>query len=114
MPTLLDRLPAGYLEAFADLAAASGRISDHGAFRRRRGVRIYNAAISLSRRAQLQQRHLVPSANILPPLFGWFYALAQIPMSDQTRGADQAPLRFGAQRSRALNISATRTSSARN
>ncbi|MER2554257.1 MAG: ATP-binding protein, partial [Thauera sp.] len=47
VPTLLDRLPAGYLEAFAGLAAASGADLVMGAFRRDAEERIYNAAISL-------------------------------------------------------------------
>ena len=106
VPTLLDRLPAGYLEAFAGLAAASGADLVMGAFRRDAEERIYNAAISLgSAPVQLYaKQHLVPFGEYSPPLFGWFYALAQIPMSDQTRGApDQAPMRFGSQQV-ALNI----------
>ena len=46
----------------------------------------------------------MPFGEYSPPLFGWFYKLAQIPMSDQTRGApDQPPMRFGDQQV-ALNI----------
>ena len=106
VPTLLDRLPEGYLEAFAGLASGAGGDLVMGAFRRDAEERIYNAAISLgSAPVQLYaKQHLVPFGEYSPPLFGWFYQLAQIPMSDQTRGApDQAPMRFGDQRV-ALNI----------
>jgi apolipoprotein N-acyltransferase len=106
VPTLLDRLPEGYLEAFAGLAGQAGGDLVMGAFRRDAEERIYNAAISLGS-APVQRyakQHLVPFGEYSPPLFGWFYQLAQIPMSDQTRGApDQAPMRFGDQQV-ALNI----------
>jgi len=50
------------------------------------------------------KQHLVPFGEYSPPLFGWFYRLASIPMSDQTRGAsDQAPMALDGQRV-ALNI----------
>lgn len=106
VPTLLDRLPAGYLELFARLAADAGGDLVMGAFRSDEDGRIYNAALSLGS-APVQhyaKRHLVPFGEYSPPLFGWFYRLADIPMSDQTRGApDQPPMRFGDQRV-ALNI----------
>ena len=106
LPTLLDRLPEGYLEVFAGLASQAGGDLVMGAFRRDAEERIYNAAISLGS-APVQRyakQHLVPFGEYSPPLFGWFYELAQIPMSDQTRGApDQQPMRFGDQQV-ALNI----------
>jgi len=106
VPTLLDRLPEGYLELFAQLAAEAGGDLVMGAFHRDADERIYNAALSLGT-APVQhyaKQHLVPFGEYSPPLFGWFYQWAQIPMSDQTRGAaDQAPMRFGEQRV-ALNI----------
>ena len=46
----------------------------------------------------------MPFGEYSPPLFGWFYRLVQIPMSDQTRGApDQPPMQLDGQRV-ALNI----------
>ena len=106
LPTLLDRLPEGYLDWLARLAGEAGGDLVMGVFRRDEAGHIYNAAISLGT-APLQhyaKQHLVPFGEYSPPLFGWFYKLAQIPMSDQTRGArDQAPMHFGDQRV-ALNI----------
>lgn len=106
VPTLLDRLPEGYLERLAQLAAEAGGDLVMGAFHRDADQRIYNAALSLGT-APVQhyaKQHLVPFGEYSPPLFGWFYQWAQIPMSDQTRGAaDQSPMRFGAQHV-ALNI----------
>ena len=106
LPTLLDRLPVGYLEALARLAQEAGGDVVLGAFRRDDGGHIYNAAISLGT-APVQhyaKQHLVPFGEYSPPLFGWFYQLASIPMSDQTRGApDQAPMVLDGQQV-ALNI----------
>ncbi|MDD3675149.1 apolipoprotein N-acyltransferase [Thauera propionica] len=106
LPTLLDRLPEGYLEALARLAHDAGGDLVLGAFRRDDAGHIYNAAISLGS-APVQhyaKQHLVPFGEYSPPLFGWFYQLASIPMSDQTRGApDQAPMVLDGQQV-ALNI----------
>ncbi|MFU2486170.1 apolipoprotein N-acyltransferase [Thauera sp. WH-1] len=106
LPTLLERLPEGYLDWLGQLAREAGGDLVLGVFRRDDAGHIYNAALSLGR-APVQQyakQHLVPFGEYSPPLFGWFYRLVDIPMSDQTRGArDQAPMRFGDQRV-ALNI----------
>lgn len=106
VPTLLERLPEGYLAGLAQLPREAGGDLVMGVFRQDEAGHIYNAAISLGT-APVQhyaKQHLVPFGEYSPPLFGWFYKLAQIPMSDQTRGApDQAPMHFGAQRV-ALNI----------
>jgi apolipoprotein N-acyltransferase len=106
LPTLLDRLPAGYLDWLAQLARGAGGDLVMGVFRRDEAGHIYNAAVSLGT-APVQhyaKQHLVPFGEYSPPLFGWFYRLVDIPMSDQTRGArEQAPMRFGDQRV-ALNI----------
>ena len=105
-PTLLDRLPEGYLDWLARLGREAGGDLVMGVFRRDEAGHIYNAAISLGS-APVQhyaKQHLVPFGEYSPPFFGWFYQLAQIPMSDQTRGApDQPPMRFGDQQV-ALNI----------
>src|SRR5690606_23529300 len=57
--------------------------------------RIHNAVASLgaSPSQSYAKRHLAPFGEYSPPLFGWVYALADIPMSDQPPGAaDQPPL----------------------
>lgn len=42
------------------------------------------------------KHHLVPFGEYSPPLFGWFYTLVNIPMSDQARApAHQPPVRIG-------------------
>ena len=106
LPTLLERLPEGYLDWLAWLAGGVRGDLVMGVFRRDEAGHIYNAAVSLgSAPAQhYAKQHLVPFGEYSPPLFGWFYKLAQIPMSDQTRGApEQPPMRFGDQQV-ALNI----------
>ncbi len=106
LPTLADRLPAGYLDLLGETMRAHGGDLVLGVFRRDADDRIYNGAISLGQGPMqvYAKQHLVPFGEYSPPLFGWFYRLVDIPMSDQTRGApDQAPMAFGDQRV-ALNI----------
>lgn len=101
LPLLADRLPEGYLDELArDVGAAGGNLV-LGVFLRDAQGGIYNAALSLgaSPSQTYAKRHLVPFGEYSPPLFGWFYDLVDIPMSDQTRGApDQAPMKLGEQR----------------
>lgn len=106
VPMLADRLPAGYLDGLAADARAGGRDLVLGVFLRDVQGHIYNAALSVGVSASqtYAKHHLVPFGEYSPPLFGWFYELVDIPMSDQTRGApDQPPLRLGTQRV-AVNI----------
>ncbi|NMG43559.1 apolipoprotein N-acyltransferase [Aromatoleum toluvorans] len=106
LPLLADRLPDGYLEELAAPVAAHGGDLVFGVFLRDARGAIYNAALSLgaSPSQAYAKQHLVPFGEYSPPLFGWFYEFARIPMSDQTRGApDQSPLRLGGQRV-AVNI----------
>ncbi len=106
LPTLLDRLPAGYLELLAGFAREAGGDLVLGVFRRDEAGRIYNAAISLGTAPaqHYAKQHLVPFGEYSPPLFGWFYRVVDIPMSDQSRGApEQPPLALGGQQV-ALNI----------
>lgn len=106
LPTLFDRLPEAYVEALADFAREAGGDLVLGVFRRDPHDNIYNSAISLGRAQQQHyaKHHLVPFGEYSPPLFGWFYRLASIPMSDQTGGGpDQPPMALAGQRV-ALNI----------
>lgn len=106
LPALTEQLPAGYLDLLGEYARSRGGDLVLGVFTRDDAGRIYNGALSLGSAAGqfYAKQHLVPFGEYSPPLFGWFFRLLQIPMSDQTRGAaDQAPMRFGAQRI-ALNI----------
>lgn len=106
LPTLFDRLPETYVEALAGFAREAGGDLVLGVFRRDEHDNIYNSAISLGRAPQQHyaKHHLVPFGEYSPPLFGWFYRLASIPMSDQTGGGpDQPPMALAGQRV-ALNI----------
>ncbi|WP_041656794.1 apolipoprotein N-acyltransferase [Azoarcus sp. KH32C] len=106
VPMLADRLPRGYVEELAAQIRSRGGDLVLGVFLRDAGEHIYNAALSLGRSPSqtYAKQHLVPFGEYSPPLFGWFYRLADIPMSDQTRGApNQPPLRLGDQRV-AVNI----------
>ncbi len=106
LPMLADQLPEAYLPLLGEYARANGGDVVLGVLSRDEAGRIYNAAASLgvSPAQHYAKRHLVPFGEYSPPLFGWFYRLADIPMSDQTRGApDQPPLILGGQRV-AINI----------
>ncbi|MBN8442272.1 MAG: apolipoprotein N-acyltransferase [Thauera sp.] len=117
LPTLVDRLPEGYLELLRGFMREHGGELVLGVFRSEPAsdgaktateadLRIYNAAISLGEgpTQTYAKQHLVPFGEYSPPLFGWFYRLVDIPMSDQTRGApDQPPMAIAGQRI-ALNI----------
>ncbi|THF63775.1 apolipoprotein N-acyltransferase [Pseudothauera nasutitermitis] len=106
LPLLAEQLPEGYLDLFGERMRAAGGDVVFGVFTRDAGGNIFNAALSAGRSPvqSYAKRHLVPFGEYSPPLFGWFYRLADIPMSDQTRGpAAQPPLRLGAQRV-AINI----------
>lgn len=106
LPLLADYLPAGYLDDLARSVRAVGGDVVLGVFTRDAEGHIYNAAVSVGEAPSQQyaKRHLVPFGEYSPPFFGWFYRLAHIPMSDQSRGAAaQPPLALGRQRV-AVNI----------
>lgn len=105
LPVLTEHLPAGYLDALKARIAPRGADLIVGAFTRE-GAQIFNSAITLGTAPaqRYSKDHLVPFGEYSPPLFGWFYQLADIPMSDQTRGGrPQAPLALAGQQI-AVNI----------
>lgn len=106
LPMLAEYLPDGYVETLSSRAAANGADLLFGVFLRDAQGRVFNATASLgaSPSQSYAKRHLVPFGEYSPPLFGWFYELADIPMSDQTPGPPgQPPLQLAGQRI-AVNI----------
>lgn len=105
LPLLVEHLPDGYLDLLRTQARQRNGDLVVGVFSRDAAGRIYNAAISLgvSSPQFYAKQHLVPFGEFSPPLFGWFYRWADIPMSNQTPGATVEPMRFGDQRI-AINI----------
>ena len=106
IPLLVDQLPEGYLDAMKRAAVAGGGDVILGTFTRDAEGHIFNAAISLGRSPgqHYAKQHLVPFGEYSPPLFRWFYDLAQIPMADQTRGAERQPPMALAGQKIAVNI----------
>ncbi|WP_018604751.1 apolipoprotein N-acyltransferase [Uliginosibacterium gangwonense] len=105
LPLLIEHLPQGYLDAMRESVAKHGADLIFGVFTRD-GKKIYNSAASLGTAPEqvYHKSHLVPFGEYSPPMFDWFYQLASIPMSDQTRGAkDQAPIQIDGQQI-AINI----------
>jgi len=105
LPAFLDQIPAAYLDDLKRLAErengdlllgiAIGQATQYA-----------NSAISLgtSPTQQYSKSHLVPFGEFVPPGFGWFLKLANIPMSDFTPGAARQPaLRIAGQKV-AVNI----------
>ena len=93
LPLLVEHLPPGYLDELQRIAAGNGGDVILGTFTRDGAGNIYNAAISLGRSpsGHYAKQHLVPFGEYSPPLFRWFYGLVNIPMADQTRGAERQP-----------------------
>ena len=106
IPLLIDHLPPDYRDALARTAAQHGGDVILGTFTRDADGHIFNAAVSLGRSptAYYAKHHLVPFGEYSPPLFSWFYALASIPMADQTRGAPRQPPMALAGQKVAVNI----------
>ena len=106
VPMLAERLPEDYLPQLAASAARGGGDAIVGLFTRDAEGHIFNAAQSLgaSPSQRYAKQHLVPFGEYSPPAFDWFYTLAKIPMSDQTRGAPDQPLMQLAGQRLALNI----------
>ncbi|WP_417067701.1 apolipoprotein N-acyltransferase [Niveibacterium terrae] len=105
LPTLLDNVPPNYLELMTLMLRQRGGEGVVGVFTRDGDGHIYNSAVTLGsdRAQQYSKRHLVPFGEFSPPMFGWFYQLAHIPMSDQSRGRSATPLAIAGQKL-ALNI----------
>ena len=106
LPVLAENLPAGYVATLTDAVAGHGGDLVLGVFEREAGGAIHNAALAVgaSGLQRYAKDHLVPFGEYSPPMFGWFYEWANIPMSDQTPGGDkQPPMRFDDQRV-AINI----------
>ena len=106
IPLLIDHLPPDYRDELARTAAQHGGDVILGTFTRDADGHIFNAAVSLGRSptAYYAKQHLVPFGEYSPPLFSWFYTLANIPMADQTRGAPRQPPMALAGQKVAVNI----------
>jgi len=105
LPLLREELPHGYLEYLTAGLREQGGDLVFGIFAQDEQGRIYNAAFNHGASAPqfYAKQHLVPFGEYSPPLFGWFYRIANIPMSDQTPGVFQPPMALAGQRV-AVNI----------
>ncbi len=115
-PARLIVLPESALPVFEDQLtdairerlrmATLGQTLLVGIFLRNEQQQAFNSAITYGQGEgqRYGKHHLVPFGEYSPPLFGWFYQLINIPMSDQTPApARQMPIRIGTHRI-ALNI----------
>ena len=105
LPVFLHEVPPMYLEEMQKLAARQDGDLIFGIVTGDR-QRYTNSAVSLGTSGQQRydKSHLVPFGEFIPPGFAWFMAMANIPMSEFTRGAQkQAPLNINGQKI-AINI----------
>jgi len=104
-PAFFDQLPPEYLESLRRLAQRQKGDLLFGV-PTGEGRHYWNSAVSLgaSPEQRYHKQHLVPFGEFIPPGFGWFLAMAQIPLSDFARGGtQQAPLALAGQQV-AVNI----------
>ena len=105
LPVFLHEIPASYLDEMQKLAARHDGDLLFGIVSGDRGG-YANSAINIgaSGTQRYDKTHLVPFGEFIPPGFGWFMAMARVPMSDFARGAEkQPPMRIGG-RQVAINI----------
>ena len=95
LPMSFDALPKSYLDMLASSVSERNGALVTGVFTRD-GKQHSNAAVTLGTGGgqHYAKSHLVPFGEYSPPFFGWFYRLANIPMSQQSPGAANQPL-FG-------------------
>jgi len=100
LPLFDYQLPEGYLDALAEGAKSQGGDVITGAFTRDDAGHIFNSAISHGTQAPqvYRKHHLLPFGEYVPPAMRWLTDLVNIPMADQTRGAEkQTPMHIGNQ-----------------
>ncbi|MFZ4537787.1 apolipoprotein N-acyltransferase [Propionivibrio sp.] len=105
LPAFLEQVPAEYLDELKKLAERQQGDMLLGIATGDR-TQYANAAISLgqSPEQRYSKSHLVPFGEFVPPGFSWFLAMANIPMSDFTPGANkQMPMSITGQKV-AVNI----------
>ena len=103
LPLFLHEVPADYLAGLAAHARSNGGDLLIGVPERSNSRDYYNSVLSLGMApAQTYRKsHLVPFGEFVPlkPVFGWFFAVTQIPLLDFARGAStQQPLEVAGQR----------------
>ena len=103
LPLFLHEVPQDYLAALAAHARSNGGDVLIGVPERTDARGYYNSVLSLGTAPTQTYRksHLVPFGEFVPlkPVFGWFFAVTQIPLLDFARGEDtQQPLAVAGQR----------------
>lgn len=106
LPLFVQQLPEEYLESLAESVREQKGDVILGAFMSEGQDRVFNAAVSVgtSPSQHYYKNHLVPFGEFAPPLFGWFFKLAKIPMADQSRGGARQPLLMLGGQKIAMNI----------
>jgi len=105
LPAFLGQIPDEYLDELKKLAERQHGDMLFGIPHRRPGaIRQRRDQPRQSKEQRYSKSHLVPFGEFVPPGFAWFLAMADIPMSAFTPGADkQPPLNIAGQKV-AVNI----------
>jgi apolipoprotein N-acyltransferase len=111
IPVPLRSLDSAYVAALRAPFAHSERAALVGMFTGSDSEGYTNSVVGLSATSdpaagdsfyRYGKRHLLPFGEIIPPGFGWFVRLMNIPIGDQARGQSTAPLVVAGQRVRPL------------
>ncbi|MBS1197834.1 MAG: Apolipoprotein N-acyltransferase [Proteobacteria bacterium] len=100
LPTFFDRLPQEFIDEISRLAKRQNGNILIGVPTRSGDENYQNSAVSLgvSPTQSYSKSHLVPFGEFIPPGFGWFVRMANIPLSDFSRGdRKQTPFAFSGQ-----------------
>lgn len=105
VPLSYDDLGVAFWQELRRPFADSQRGALVGIFLRNNEGGYVNSLVGLSERAeefQYGKRHLLPFGEVIPPGFGWFVRMMNIPLADQARGQSTAPFELAGQRIRPL------------
>lgn len=100
IPAFFDRLPPEFIDEMKRLAGRRNGNILIGAPQSLEDGRYLNSAVSLGAAPtqSYSKSHLVPFGEFIPPGFGGFMRMANIPLSDFSRGGDrQTPFAFSGQ-----------------
>ncbi len=105
VPLSYDDLGAAFWNGLGRPFATSDRGALVGIFLRNEEGGYVNSLVGLSKQSvefHYGKRHLLPFGEVIPPGFGWFVRMMNIPLADQARGQNTLSFELAGQRIRPL------------